>query len=284
MMISKADLEQHARNLQARGPDDRDALVELCMVYWQLRLQDAAIKTFELLLCHEAPATDLAFDQIYFKGLRTTGTCPTPVRRRSRLINLIETLQGTAHVPGEVVECGCFLGLSSYMMCSYLKRWDPRFDGSGYHIFDSFQGLSEPTVDDEIPDEWDNANNLRIMSQRGHFAASLKVVSSNLHEFPAIRFHHGWIPLTFKGLPEAKYRFVHVDVDLYDPTLDAFNYFYPRLSPGGAIVSDDYSWPGARRAIDEFCAERGLEPQITAHRQAVIRKENNVTAGPNRAR
>jgi len=45
-----------------------------------------------------------------------------------------------------------------------------------------------------------------------------------------------------------------------------------------------YSWPGARTAIDEFCAERELELQVTAHKQAVIRKTDSATAGPNRAR
>jgi hypothetical protein len=132
--------------------------------------------------------------------------------------------------------------------------------------------LSEPTADDDIPDGWNNAEGLRQMSRRGYFAASLETVCANLREFPGIRFHPGWIPLTFKGVSEASYRFVHVDVDLYDPTLDAFAYFYPRLSPGGAIVSDDYSWPGARMAIDEFCAEHNLELHVTASKQAVIRK------------
>jgi predicted O-methyltransferase YrrM len=267
-----ARLEQFARKLEARGPDDRDAMVALCEVYWKLKRLDEAVSTYARLLRHEQPAQIDAFDEIYLEALLATGTCPTPARRRERLILLIELLRSTIGIPGEVVECGCFLGLSSYMMCSYLQRWDPSFDGSGYNIFDSFQGLSDPTEDDDIPPDWENAVNLQLMTQRGNFAASLERVERNLHKFPAITFHPGWIPLTFKHLPTANYRFVHVDVDLYDPTLDAFSYFYTKLSPGGVIVSDDYSWPGARRAIDEFCSERGIALQVTATNQAVIRK------------
>ena len=33
------------------------------------------------------------------------------------------------------------------------------------------------------------------------------------------------MPLTFQGLPERKYRFVHVEANLYDPTIESFEYF-----------------------------------------------------------
>ncbi|MCC6532781.1 MAG: class I SAM-dependent methyltransferase [Burkholderiales bacterium] len=230
------------------------------------------METYRSFLRHEAPAPDPDFDRIYVAGLLATGTSPTPTRRRARFIHLVELLRRTRDVPGAVVECGCFQGLSSFVMCSYLKQWAPGFDGSGYHVFDSFEGLSEPTLDDDIPETWDNAANLRLMSYAGNFAASLEQVRKNLAAFPRISFHKGWIPLCFAHLPEARYRFVHVDVDLYDPTLDAFNYFYPRLSAKGIIASDDYTWPGARTAIDDFCAERGITFDVTAHGQAVLVK------------
>ncbi len=50
---------------------------------------------------------------------------------------------------------------------------------------------------------------------------------------------------------------MHVDVDLYRPTRDTVEFFYPRLSPGGVILFDDYGsamCPGAARAVDEFVA------------------------------
>ena len=36
------------------------------------------------------------------------------------------------------------------------------------------------------------------------------------------------------------------------------------------VIRDDYGWPGARRAIDEFCAERGIALSVTKNEQAVI--------------
>ena len=102
--------------------------------------------------------------------------------------------------------------------------------------------------------------------------APLVAVKENLKEFAGITYHPGWIPASFTGLPVSSYRFVHVDVDLYDPTLDTLAYFYPRLAPGGLIVSDDYSWPGARTAINEYCSEQGIKLQLSNFGQAVIRK------------
>jgi O-methyltransferase len=48
---------------------------------------------------------------------------------------------------------------------------------------------------------------------------------------------------------------VHIDVDLYQPTLDSLEFFWPRLADGGFVVVDDYGssqFPGATTATNEF--------------------------------
>lgn len=137
--------------------------------------------------------------------------------------------------------------MSSHLILSRLRLHDPAFAGRGHHVFDSFQGLSAPTVEDEVNDDDPNADSIRLMSQPGSFRASLAEVKQALAEFPEVKYHPGWIPLSFGGLPERKYRLVHLDVDLYDPTLAALEHFYPRLSRQGVIVRDDYGWPGGAR-------------------------------------
>ena len=52
---------------------------------------------------------------------------------------------------------------------------------------------------------------------------------------------------------------MHIDVDLYGPTHDSIEFFYPRLNKGGIIVCDDYmhnTCPGATKAIDEFLDDK----------------------------
>jgi len=47
--------------------------------------------------------------------------------------------------------------------------------------------------------------------------------------------------------------FLHLDMDLYAPTLHALRYLYPRMSKGGVLIIDDYGhWKGARKAVDHY--------------------------------
>jgi hypothetical protein len=42
--------------------------------------------------------------------------------------------------------------------------------------------------------------------------------------------------------------------------------------PGGTIVSDDFIWPGARKAIEEFCERNRLRLKTTPFDQAYLVK------------
>ena len=75
-----------------------------------------------------------------------------------------------------------------------------------------------------------------------------------------------------------KISFAHIDVDIYRSTLDCCTFIYPRLSPGGFIICDDYgfpSCPGARTAIDEFFANKPEVPLVLPTGQAVIFRSVN---------
>jgi O-methyltransferase len=213
-----------------------------------------------------------AHDRRYVRAIKATGAPPLPLARRSRFFELGQLFSQTRCVEGDVAECGSALGISSHFICQILAAERPGFDGAGYHVFDSFAGLSEPAAEDAIPDNHPDAQRLRDMCRAGMFAVPLARVQRNLAEFPAITFHPGWIPETFHELPETRYRFVHLDVDLYDPTFDGLEYFYPRLASGGMIVSDDYAWPGARLAFEDFRAVSGAAMETTPLDQAIVRK------------
>ena len=212
------------------------------------------------------------FDRAYRSALEKTGTPPYPLRRRSRFHELCRLLEEALALEGDIAECGCFRGLSSHLLLARLQRADRAFTGAGYHVFDSFEGLSEPAAADAVTGDTAVAERVRRMCKRGWFAAPLEVVKQGLAGFPGVEFHQGWIPQSFAGLPERRYRFVHLDLDLHDPTLGALEYFFPRLVAGAIVVCDDYDWPGERKAVDAFCARQGLKVETTAHGQAVLRR------------
>jgi hypothetical protein len=80
----------------------------------------------------------------------------------------------------------------------------------------------------------------------------------------AVECYPGWIPDRFPEVDDRCFSFVHIDVDLYQPTLDSLEFFYPRLSTGGIIVLDDYGFgtcPGATAAVDSFMRDKA-EPIV----------------------
>jgi len=96
--------------------------------------------------------------------------------------------------------------------------------GFAYLYFVSFY---QPLVMDNL---------LKKQEQGGRRHRSfLKRTKRTLSEFPDIQYNVGWIPKVFENIPERKYRFVHIDVDLYEPTYASVEYFYPRLVSGGVF-------------------------------------------------
>lgn len=217
---------------------------------------------------------DNAYHELRAKGLVITGSPDGKIKSIEKQYNTIQFLRLVQFKEGCIAECGTFKGLGSFMFCHTLRQADPTYDGSDFHIFDSFEGLSMPNPQDNIQDP--RVGNLdKPYMTSGSFYCELQHVRQALSEFPAIEFHKGWIPDSFINLPERKYRFVHIDVDLYQPTRDSLEYFYPRLCEGGVIVCDDYAhlqWPGAKKALDEYCNPRGITVLCLTTGQGVIIK------------
>ena len=169
--------------------------------------------------------------------------------RRQRHYSLIKLLQQTLPIinKGNVAECGCWRGLSSYQIAHNLKKMNFQ---QRFVIFDSFEGLSEFQEEDGK-----KALTIKEEARRTEFACALARVQNNLQEFDFIDYKNGWIPDRFNEMSEEKFSFVHIDVDMYQPILDSLEFFYPRLVPDGIIVLDDYGalgFPGAKKAVDEF--------------------------------
>ncbi len=218
---------------------------------------------------------DDLFNHTYQQGLKQSET-PNAKRRPERFYNTVQFFLQTLDLSGSIAECGCWKGLSSYIFCSYIKAINDGFRGENYHIFDSFQGLNHPTTSDTLPQATAESLQSKFGTVKGAFQADLSHVKNTLKDFPHVTYHKGWIPDTFRRIPDRDYRFIHVDVDLYEPTFRAVEYFYPRLVTGGIMVCDDYgslAWPGAKRAIDEFCQKQGIKPLTLSTGQAVLFKQ-----------
>lgn len=163
-------------------------------------------------------------------------------RSYDRKYMLNELLKLAVLVEGDTAECGVFEGASSYLICRRIAG-----TGKQHHAFDSFEGLSTPEAVDGT--HWTS----------GDLAVAEQKARQNLQEFDFVQYYKGWIPERFPDVADRKFCLLHIDVDLYQPTLDTLAFFYERMTPGGIILCDDYGFltcPGAQAAMDEFFSAR----------------------------
>jgi O-methyltransferase len=202
---------------------------------------------------------------------------PQP-RILDRRFTLVQFARAARRLHGSTAECGVFTGVSSALIC---KTLEGTYGPDAFHFgFDSFEGLSEPGPRDRRPDPATAASAGAREVFRGRWrprdlATSLETAQATLAEFTFCRLVKGWIPQSLEPAAGARFRFVHIDVDLYQPTLDSLAFFYPRLISGGICFFDEYgllSCLGARAAVDEFLRDKP-EPIIElATGQAVLVK------------
>jgi O-methyltransferase len=159
--------------------------------------------------------------------------------------------------------------------CSHAwKSRDPAFNGDGLYLIDSFVGTSESGQHDLIPVRAGNgATRREAFFPVAKADISPELVRGYFNEFPRVSLCAGWIPHVFATVPEQNWAFVHLDVTLYEPTLAALEYFFPRLAAGGVIICDGSIFcPGAKKAWDEFCAQRGLPFVVLGNRESILIK------------
>jgi O-methyltransferase len=204
---------------------------------------------------------DPVFQKLYAKGTMITGTPKSGEamvnKRQARFYNLTNLVALTEGLGGDSVEIGCWKGLSAYLINETFSSKIPGYTGKGFWIVDSFEGLSkavhqDTNLEDFVPSKIQACGG----NTAGSFSASLKSVQNALEKFPDIKYVKGWVPECLKEIPkENRWKFVHIDLDLYDPIRGAFEFFSTKMVSGGVIVFDDYGslyWPGARKAVHEI--------------------------------
>src|SRR5580765_999548 len=153
---------------------------------------------------------------------------------------LISALLATKSVKGDIAEVGTAKGGSARLIAQYAEN-------KTLHVFDTFEGLPAPGEKD-------------AGFVKGSYVCSLENVQNYLKDLP-VEFHKGMFPHTAAGMDHHSFSFVHLDVDLYQSTLDCLEFFYPRLNPGGIIISHDYVHAeGVNLAFAEFFADKPETP------------------------
>jgi asparagine synthase (glutamine-hydrolysing) len=169
-------------------------------------------------------------------------------------------------VPGEVAEFGMALGGSAIVLARMAKT-----EGRAFHGFDVFGMIPPPTSakDDEksrkryktiadgasrgIGDDvyYGYRPNLYDEVCRSFIKFGLEIDHATMH------LHKGLFEETLPRAGVGRFAFTHIDCDWYDPVRYCLTNVADRLSPGGAILLDDYhDYGGCHVATDEFLQAR----------------------------
>ncbi len=196
--------------------------------------------------------------QLYLDGLiKSENEKSDNSFKQSRFLDLINLVKFTLkkNEIEDFAEIGCWRGHSSYVISCLIKKYSKK--KINFHIFDSFEGLSEKSKFDENLSKFSDNQLLKIRTQ---FKSDETFVKDKvLGDFNFINTYKGWIPEKFHILENKKFSLVHIDVDLYEPTLESLKFFYPKLIDGGIIICDDYNskvFDGAKKACDEYFKDK----------------------------
>jgi O-methyltransferase len=164
---------------------------------------------------------------------------PWDLVRRNMLILLLRTVV-ERRVPGDLAEMGVYQGHTAKLIHYYVPD-------RPLHLFDTFCGFDQRDLslqsEPRSTTKWSP-----------HHFADTSVAGVRRYIEPRtdnVFLHPGYFPESIPTGFDPRFCFVHLDADLYEPTMAGLTYFYARLSPGGMLVVHDYNtWVGARTAVD----------------------------------
>jgi O-methyltransferase len=197
----------------------------------------------------------------------------TGVARLAALVEAVRHCIG-GDVPGAFAECGVWRGGSVLAMILTLQRLGR--EDRDIHLYDTFEGMTEPTGHDVSPvdppalETWREAQqrrerpwaNLFPSDAVGEAAVRETLVSTG---YPADRLHfvRGPVETTLPERAPERVALLRLDTDWYESTRHELDHLYPRLSAGGVLIVDDYGhWEGARRAVDEYFEQHPPRPLL----------------------
>lgn len=173
-----------------------------------------------------------------------------------------------------IVECGVWHGGASLAMMDLIPEC-PEF-----HLFDSFEGLPEPSErDGQKAIQLSKANLFVNGRNYSNFEKIMESVSE-LGFSERATVHKSWFDETvFAKKIDRPIGILRLDGDWYDSTKTVLNRLFDSVVAGGLIIMDDYfDWPGCSQAVHDFLSERKLPDTVRTYDNLVayiVKKPSN---------
>jgi len=195
---------------------------------------------------------------------------PAYVRRISivRFLNHHELFKKVIGIPGSIIEVGTSRGVSFFTWMKFLEIYCPADTARKVIGFDSFEGLTDFTPEDGILKN--DADKIRGGWSAGSVESEVfKLLEA--HNADSIlakqrgQLIKGRVQDTLKPFisnnPGLRISLLHLDLDLYEPTLHVLENLWDLVLPSGLIVFDEFAlppWEGETRAWETFAKSRNI--------------------------
>jgi O-methyltransferase len=152
-------------------------------------------------------------------------------------------------VAGDLIETGVWRGGATILMRGILQAYG--IADRTVWVADSFCGLPLPDAGRYPEDAGDTHHTFDAL------AVSEEEVRQNFERYglldERVHFLKGWFRDTLPAAPIQQLAVLRLDGDMYESTMLALETLYPKLSPGGYCIIDDYGAVDAcAKAVEDF--------------------------------
>jgi hypothetical protein len=193
--------------------------------------------------------------EVALPGLVVPAAAPSPASQAN--INVIfNQLERTQSVDGDIAECGVYRARTLASIGLWVQQHSV---GKRVFGFDSFTGFPDEAIAVDLKMGGEAYEHKRY----GAFAnTSLELLIQKLDQLGLSELVTLEAGLFSESLPRhasRRFSFVHLDCDIYQSYKECLEFFYPRMSPGGVVLFDEYNdppWLGCNKAVDEFLSDK----------------------------
>ena len=178
--------------------------------------------------------------------------------RIGKMIAHYELFKLSSKIPGCIIECGVFKGVSLIRFATFLKLLKKQnkkiiaFDAFGKHT------TTKISSDYKRRKKLLSHGKEAISEKQLMKVLKLKSLEKNIELIRGDITET--VPRYLKSNPKLKISLLNLDVDFYEPSISILKNFYPKLSKGGILMLDDYGiWDGETMAADEYFADKKIK-------------------------
>lgn len=187
-------------------------------------------------------------------------SCDIP--RISKILAHYELYKKTVNLPGVIIECGVFKGLS-FTLFTELREilensWSRKIIG-----FDTFSEFPDTNFEGDKKFRNDfikSAGNQSISKEQMFEILKFKNTVNNVELIEGDITKT--VPEYIKEHPEMKISLLNLDTDIYEPAVTILEHLYPRIVQGGILIMDDYGvTAGETKAVDDYFKGQSVKIQ-----------------------